>query len=415
MKKSQTSCRDSLCSSPAYGAKITSCIKALEKTEVGARMEQKQYADLQRAIYRTIEDIELWQDVLSLISEITGITKGTIALRDRLTGGLVIPTEVWRGLEHPMLFGWTQEEVGSYINDYMGVDPWIELERLFHPSTPYILSKHLPVDSLRDSPFWEWLEPIGIADGVVAEIGTSSPYWVSMNLYCAEDNEFAKQTALALLNEFQPTMQHAWRLGQIARASRLDEPHLTYFLNQQDHPALLLDAEGSILLSNDKVEVIFGGSEIPVFRVNNKIKITNPRLREKYNQAMDDLRGKHMLEANFPELTFDDGGLHMTLALVGKTEDRMGADRAMRLATIRTQAEVEAEVIAPVWENPLLTKRERQLVRLLAEGARVVDYMNKYELKKSTSHFHWQNVKKKLDIKDRAEIVAKHQIYLQNL
>lgn len=375
----------------------------------------EQYEELRKAIYQTIGDVERWRDVLCLIAEITGIRRGTVALREYETGDVVIPTEVWQTFDGPTLYGWKPEEIDRCINYYMQFDPWIEIERTHHPSKPYVLSQYQDTEQLKNSKFWEWLEPIGIGDGVVVEIGLSPPYWVSMNLFFADDDECAKQKSLSLLTEFQEIMKDAWRLGEIARASHLDEPHLVYFLNQQPEAGLLVDATGLVLLASDKAERWLEDEAIPVFRADGKIRFKSAGLQAKYQQALGCLEKPRNFESSFPEETIHEGNLCVSLALVSPTEDRYGADRGMRLVTLQIQSEGDMEELLPVWENPILTKRERQLVKLLAEGGRVVDYMNQYGLTKSTAHFHWQNVKKKLDIKDRAEIVAKYQKQSQNL
>ncbi|MEH6444293.1 MAG: LuxR C-terminal-related transcriptional regulator [Oceanospirillaceae bacterium] len=73
-----------------------------------------------------------------------------------------------------------------------------------------------------------------------------------------------------------------------------------------------------------------------------------------------------------------------------------------------------SESVCCLWENPNLTNTERQLIEVLAKG-RVVDFMHAWDLSKSTSHFHWANVKKKFKIQDRAEVVALHKLYLAKI
>lgn len=68
----------------------------------------------------------------------------------------------------------------------------------------------------------------------------------------------------------------------------------------------------------------------------------------------------------------------------------------------------------PLWENSCLTRRESELVKVLANGGRVVDFMNTYKIAKSTAHAHWGSVKNKLEVCDRSEIFAHHQIFLEN-
>ena len=93
----------------------------------------------------------------------------------------------------------------------------------------------------------------------------------------------------------------------------------------------------------------------------------------------------------------------LKLSLIGTTENILGENIAQYILTIHDQTDNHL-----VWENPLLTTREQQLVEILAKGSRVVDFQNHYKLAKSTAHMHWQHVKEKLNIKDRTEIQKLH-------
>jgi hypothetical protein len=97
-------------------------------------MEAKQ--QLQDAIYETISDINKWENVLQLFIKVTGATKGIITLRDRQTAELVIPTNVRQELSSPFVNGFSEEEIHSYITHYIKLDPWTEIENLYHPHKP---------------------------------------------------------------------------------------------------------------------------------------------------------------------------------------------------------------------------------------------------------------------------------------
>lgn len=370
----------------------------------------KDLVNLQQAIYKTIENIELWQEVLQLFCEVTGAKKGTITLRDRKSAELVIPNDVESDLSSPLLYGFSDEEIGGYITHYIQFDPWTKFERLYHPNKPIALSKYVKYEEITATPFWEWLEPQQINDTVVLDIGTSHPNWIAMNLYFDGCDAAMKRKIIRYTAKLQKTMQEVWALGQKVRAAQLEPSRLGYFLNQQPYASMLLSPDGKIILTNSKADRLLQAEGSQLKRVDDELVILNKTLKKKYAKAMQGF--KVMSGTSFEEkieLSVDD--LSFCLTLIEKAEDQIGVDKAARLLIIKN---LSASVRC-IWENPNLTKRERQLIEVLAEGGRVVDFMHAWDLSKSTSHFHWANVKKKLKIQDRAEVVALHKLYLSEI
>ena len=364
---------------------------------------------LQQAIYKTIDDIEHWQEVLCLMCQLTGASKGIISLRDGLTAELVIPTDVRQELSSPLLYGFSETEIGSYVTHYISLDPWTPFEKLFHPSEPTSLAKFVDLKTLQNSEFWQWLEPQGITDTTVLEIGQSAPNWIAMNLYYPTTTDTIKKKVLEYTRKLQGSMQDAWRIGQRLRASEQAPNRLGYFLERQPQAALILSATGEIILENNKA-VTLKETETNIYQLNNRrVVFHDPQLQGQLQEAMQTLRLS--ADGRLDEIKFSSKTLDLTLTLIEKAEDQLGTDSGARLLSIGL---VSAQLL-PLWNNALLTKRERQLVELLANGGKIVDFINSYGMSKSTGHFHWQNVKRKLGIKDRSEIQVKHQLYLQSL
>lgn len=364
---------------------------------------------LQQAIYKTIDDIEYWQEVLCLLCEVTGASKGIISLRDAISAELVIPSDVRQELSSPLLYGFSELEIGSYVTHYIDLDPWTAFEKLYHPSKPISLAKFVDLKTLQNSEFWQWLEPQEITDTTVLEIGRSAPNWIAMNLYYPTTTETIKKKVLEYTSKLQPSMQDAWRLGQRLRASEQQPSRLGYFLEQQGQAAWILSSAGEVILENKKARSI-KETQADVYQLRDKHFVLNDQdLQRQLQQAMQTLRQSD--DGRMHELKFANQELALTLTLIEKAEDPLGEDNGARLLTMQM---VSAQTL-PIWNNSLLTKRERQLVELLANGAKVVDFINNYEMSKSTGHFHWQNVKRKLEIKDRSEIQVQHQLYLQSL
>lgn len=363
---------------------------------------------LQLAIYKTIENIALWQDVLQMLCEVTGAKKGIITLRDRTTAELVVPTDVENDLSSPLLYGFSLEEIGGYIEHYIEFDPWTAFEKLHHPDKPIALTKYVKYEALVSSPFWEWLAPQGISDTVVLDIGTSYPNWIAMNLYYDGQDPAVKRKIVRYTTKLQQVMQQAWELGQKVRAAHLEPSRLGYFLDQQLDPSILFSPAGEIILLNHQAEQLCNPGESIFSCESKRLLIEDKKLNKQFLKLLDDI-GQVSQAQRLDKYEFKNGDFKLTLTLIEKAEDPIGVDKAARLLTIRKLN----QALLCVWETPGLTNRERQLVEVLAGGGRIVDFSNQYGVTKSTSHFHWGNVKKKLNIVDRAQIVTLQQAYLK--
>ncbi|WP_171043944.1 LuxR C-terminal-related transcriptional regulator [Pseudoalteromonas phenolica] len=364
---------------------------------------------LKNTIQKTTSNIESWQEVLHEISRLTGVKKGIITLRDRATAELFIPTDVQYESSSPLLYGFSSEEVGSYVTHYARFDPWTEFEKLYHPSKPYALSKYIDQQTLQNSEFWQWLKPQGISDTIVLDIGSSSNSWVAMNLYFLAEDTTTRENTLAVVTELQEVMVEAWEQGLLYRMSKAAPDSLLYFLNQQANPSILIDSNSLIVLENKKATKFLKNNEAIFKDVKGHLKIKNIELKKEFRKAMEKLKESQFSE--LAELVVADDKFLIKFALIEKAQNAIGEDKGLRLITVEETPQNELLATFPIWENPKLSKRERQLVELLANGNRVVDFYTQYNLKKSTGHFHWANVKEKLNVKDRSEIYAKHQLF----
>lgn len=371
--------------------------------------------ELKKIIYKTVGNIELWEEVIQEFIKLTGASKGIITLRDRMTAELVFSQDTKHELSSPLLYGFSEAETESYIYHYAQFDPWTEIEKLYHPLYPYVFSKHLNIKTLQKSKFWEWLEPQGIGDAVVLDIGTSIHGWVAMNLFFPSENNKVKQAVLNLTREFQSAMSDAWRCGLAYRTKNNAPERLAFFIEQQSLPSLLLDDNATVILKNKKASDLFSQIDDVFIGGNNEFRIKNKNLRVLYNEAMLKLINTPFVSSEQSEVVIQDNNLLLKLILIEPPENVLGEEVGLRLITIENIVKCKYSSSSRVWDNPVLTKRERQLVELMANGGRVTDFINKYSLKKGTGHYHWTNVKKKLNVTDRSEIHVQHQIFLQNL
>lgn len=362
-------------------------------------------------LYKTISDISLWKTVLKEITQLTGASKGIIMLRDKATAELYITQSIYLELDSPLLYGFSAEKTFEYIDHYYQSDPWTAIENVHHPIRPYALSSYYEVSKLKQSAFWPWLESQQISDTVVFELFESSKYWVSINLYFDADDSQVKTACINFLNQYQKILRQYWELGHTFRLSKSSPDGFYYFLEQQNSAAFLVDRHTKVRALNDKArQLVTDGDGL---KIKDELLFIKDKLgRAQLRRRICDISNAQYQIDNPPEESFDIDGLSFSCTLLGKGEDLIGLDTALRLLTVES-AQVRPTT-KPIWETPGLTSRERQLVEVLADGGRVVDFMNQYGIAKSTAHAHWGNVKHKLDVQDRSEIYASHKLFLEN-
>ncbi|WCE32039.1 LuxR C-terminal-related transcriptional regulator [Vibrio sp. SCSIO 43137] len=370
---------------------------------------------LQALLLKTVTDIELWQDVLGQIATITGARKGIIMLRNKSTSDLYISKDIHFDLQSPMLYGLSNEEVGSYITHFYKVDPWTEIENKHHPVAPYAMSSYLPIDELEKTEFWQWLEPQGISDTVVVELHSSVDSWISLNMFFDGRDEKVKQATLELLRNMQDIFTQVWEFGMQHRATTASPESLNFFLEQQELPSLLVDGHSKVVKANEKAEQLLAESSFPISNKDGYLFIKDRAELNKLREGIAALSKSESQPAALPTCDIKINGYNCLCTLLGEGEDVIGADTVLRMLSIKPEKTVTVNGMCLIWESEGLTRREKELVEVLANGGRVVDFMNQYNLAKSTSHIHWGNVKKKLNVKDRNEIYAYHKLYLETI
>lgn len=369
---------------------------------------------LKELLYSTITKMDAWHDVLAEICSITGAPKAMITLRDKLTAELFVTQDVNIELESPMLFGLTQREVESYIRDYYHLDPWTLIERKTHPYAPYTMSSFLPIEKLKKMPFWQWIETQNFNDSVVMELYSSRDSWVAINVFIDGYNDNVKTATLNLLSSIQHDLNFVWQQGLNIRASLAPPESLMYFLEQQEQAAILVDKYGKVIGKNNKSADLFTDNSVELSEKEQFIFIRDKNLLSEFRNKIASLSLAKFNTTQAPSFNMIISNHILKCVLLGKGQDIVGTDTALRLITIENVDDPIKQALIPIWQAPSLTQREQQLVEVLAKGGRVVDFMTLYNVAKSTSHAHWTNTKRKLKVRDRSEIYAHHQLYLQN-
>ncbi|MBD5770812.1 LuxR C-terminal-related transcriptional regulator [Marinomonas colpomeniae] len=365
-------------------------------------------------LYETITNINVWQDVLKHACKITHASKGMIVLRGRRDAELFISEKLYIELKSPMLYGFSTKEIKAYVMEYSQCDPWGKITIEHHPIRPYAVSKYLPIQELQKTKFWEWIKPQEISDSVTVEIHGTADVWVSINLFFNHNNEEVRQSSLALLQNFQKIMYDVWRLGLQFRNTNSFPESLIYFLEQQNSASIIIDRNLNVFHTNKKADLILLDSTNSIMKISNHLLIRNKEKHKNLRESVSKLSNKLFNPKKPPYTAIQLDNWVCTATLLSEGQNIVGEDTALCLLTISSKTIKSNAQLIPVWENSILTRRESQLVKVLALGGMVVDFQNEYGIAKSTAHAHWGNIKKKLEIVDRAQIFAKHQIFLEN-
>lgn len=375
-------------------------------------MKEKQV--FMELLYKTITNIEIWQDVLAYLCNITNAPKGILMLRNIESAELLIPKNIHIDLKSPMIYGLSDIEIETYIKKYYQFDPWTKIEKEHHPLTPYAMSEHFPISELKKTKFWEWLQPQNISDSIVVEIHHSAEHWVSINLFFDGYDEKTKQDALTILNKHQIIMNNVWHLGLQFRASNASPESLIYFIEQQDLPSILIDHNLKVIHTNKKADFFLQDPKNLIKKSSGYLFIRNKQKQKSLKEAISSLSDNPFNPKSPPHATIPFDNWICTATLLSEAQNIVGEDTAIRMLTFRSNIILSnAQQALPIWETPSLTRREKELVEILALGGKVVDFQNKYRLTKSTAYTHWTNVKEKLKVVDRTEILLIHQNFLK--
>ena len=356
-------------------------------------------------IYEVVEDPDKWYEVLAAICNVTGASKAIMSLRDRMTAELVIPTGVENSFNSPMLYNFDEAHVQSFVETYAQFDPWTPIEKLCHPNRPYALSDYLPHKDLEASKFWEWLEPQGIGDTVVAEIGVTATEWIALNMYFPHDAPKVRDNVLYVLNELLPLLKKVWRVGEIVRDRHLEKDRFLHFLESYREGAILIRRDATLVAANSKAQQL---TDCPIGFSGQKLLFKTKKVRDKFNAELARLGDK---SSQIQSIDFVIGDYAFSLSLMGPAEDNLGMDKATRLLTVNRSDDSTALLKRPVWELAALTQQERELVRHLALGGTLNNFGEKSGLSIHGTDSRWRNVKRKLNVEHPREICAIHRIF----
>lgn len=358
------------------------------------------FESLTIGLIRTIGHPEHWSAVLKQLREYTKSSKALLSLRDLKTAEIIVPNDVLEKRTSPFISGFSETAVASYLTDYVEIDPWTAIERVKHPYYPYAMSQHLSLNSLKRTPFWDWLEPQGIQDCIVCEIGHTDTYWVSLTLYCDHADDIKLGIALRALRAVLPLLRAAWREGRQFQMLLAAKSALQIVLTNIEDPAVLVARNGEILVHNDAMRVCCD------------------------TWSVDIEPGKRLsLPTNVALLTEDDASiipvdrcgtrpskLMATATLFQSSEMTDGEPLDTFLIKLTSEASHSRDRMHEIWDDKSLTPRESELVKIITTGTKFVDAQQRMAVSYPRVMQLWKSARVKLGFQNVNELRLAYQL-----
>ena len=352
-----------------------------------------------KTIYNTLESTEKWENVLRMICRETGASKAIITARIKTTSDVIIPPIAKQVHHSPLLYGLTEKDIDRYIYVYHNHDAWTIIEKENHPTTPYSLAKYLPLEKLKKTKFWEWLEPQGVTDSIVAEIYNNATHWIALNIYYELSDRKVQQNIFAFLRDYLPEMNKAWELGERLKTSDGIMVSGNEIIQRYDHAAILLAPPNRVIDSNRHAVELLDKMELG--KIHNKTL----RLKDRSVQAWisdqtktmfdhrkpNSVEQSYSIESKFPEVQY-------TLSRMSKFDEMLGTGSPVFLLSIYSEQSERNYTFDELINHPKITPKQREVLLHLAHGKKLNETPKLTGTKIDNVRKHWANAKKNLGL-----------------
>lgn len=356
--------------------------------------------DLSHLLIQTVVDPDQWQAALEELCRFTDVPKALLTLRDYETADIVVPEAVSSTFSSPLISGFTDEEVASYLSLFLPDDPWTPIERQNFPLSPYQMSRYLPKAELRKTTFWNWLAPQGLDDCVVCEIGQMDNYWAALNLYFDGSDRTKAEDVIQRLKSVLPELRTAWHAGRRHQIAATSEDMLELVLSALPAAALLIDRSGVVFAANQDCKDIFAEVGEPL--------TTARALRLPANIPLTIATGLTTTKIGRGKATARN--LQASAKIFQSAELAGGELRDLILVTITPVSAAAPPPTAPIWTREGLTPREQMLVRLVAQGHKFSEAQADMGVSYQRVMQLWKSARQKLKIADVTELRLVHRL-----
>jgi DNA-binding CsgD family transcriptional regulator len=352
------------------------------------------------AVLDTITDIGKWGDVIRLLIKTSGATKGILALRQSRSASFVVPSQI---LDSPLIVGFSMTEIERYVTDFVASDPWTEIEKKYHPTRPYALSKYLPFEDLKKAVFWEWLKPQDISDTVVVSVGSFEAYWVGLNLFFDGQDNMVQQRTIALLDEMLPNLKRAWSVSEVHRMASQQSGVTLREIAFLPLSAFFCKANGETNMATDQLRALQVSEPDLLRGIEPYVQFELRHHHRQYTQLLEQVAKDGITASTH----LDHGDVEMVLSIsrVTQAEDVLGRKTAQFLCVLTHPSFDEKTRINALIGSGKLSPREEELLNYLKEpGSTIVGFSNHIGKSKHAADFHWRNLKRKLGVNNLQDL-----------
>lgn len=371
-------------------------------------------ANLLKTIYRTLENIELWEDVLRIMCEMTGATKAIITTREKPSADIVISEVISEMSESPLLYGLSNDEIESYVTTYRDDDIWTEIENSRHPYVPYSLAQYLPLEDLKKSQLWKWLKPQGISDTIVAEIFNIDSHWIALNVYYEHSEKNVRRNIMDFLDMYLEEMQRAWLQGRKLRSADTLMSSGGVLIENYDFAAILIAPPRKVLWLNEQANEMLTKHNIGSVK-NHKLSLMDKTIQKwitLHTTALFDHKGKG--DAFGEDMNYSmkaaASELNIKINRMAKFDTVLGTGSPVFLLSLFPVGQPRRMTVQDMLDHPELTKTERQLVEHLSKDNTIASFANVRGSKEDAARHHWKNVKRKLGLFSHKQIAEAQNI-----
>lgn len=356
---------------------------------------------LASALSLTITDPMQWENALDVLCRTCGATKALITRRSLQGATIVVPTRVQDEWQSPLIHGFSLEQVEDFLMNYQESDPWTPIEAQNPPYTPYALSRFFPVDKLRRTKFWDWLEPQGIVDSIVAEIGHDADGWTALNLYLNEEQARNADAVVAALKEILPQLSTIWSAGKEVFMARSDPRPVPSIVELMSDPCLVVDLDFRLVAGNAAAQELID-RRIITGRTGETVAL--PRDWERY---LGPRTSRLATLPNPPEVLDWRPSVAEDLRMEHVSGEMVGHHIILLLSTASHDGD-RAD-----WDHPGLNEREKILVRHLAHGGRVKDGAGFFGISVRANADIWKSASQKLGGLKKQDLPLRNQKFLE--
>lgn len=214
-----------------------------------------------------------WQTVLTHIMGATGAPAAMITLRDTRTCYIVNDDALEQEYHSPLIAGFRQKAISTYLNELRTIDPWAKAQRKCYPHTPVLMSKVCPLKNVANTQFFSWLDSLGIHETVAVELDRHPDHWTALNVFAHEAGSKPAYDTLNYVKIHLSILRQTWKMSQrLVQEQSIGNAVLDH-LSNLGIPVCVLNSNGAVLEHNLAFEELAKAGSVRVLGAKKRLSI----------------------------------------------------------------------------------------------------------------------------------------------